>query len=67
MKEKKFLDEVTTRVADPASGGGGTPCKWSESLARNRRHPNIILGTAISCLLVYFDVDTLTAMGTVDG
>lgn len=21
MKEKKFLDEVTTRVADPASGG----------------------------------------------
>lgn len=66
MKEKKFLDEVTTRVAYPASGGG-TPCKGSESLARNRRHPNIILGTAISCLLVYFDVDTLTAMGTVDG
>lgn len=27
MKEKKFLDEVTTRVADPASGGGGAPCK----------------------------------------
>ena len=22
MKEKKFLDEVTTRVAYPASGGG---------------------------------------------
>lgn len=25
MKEKKFLDEVTTRVADPASGGGVPP------------------------------------------
>lgn len=33
MKEKN-LDEVTTRVAAPA-GGGGCPLQMSESLARS--------------------------------
>lgn len=66
MKEKKFLDEVTTRVAYPASGGG-YPLQRVRIVSPFLRHPNIILGTAISCLLVYFDVDTLTAMGAVDG
>lgn len=65
MKEKN-LDEVTTRVAAPA-GGGGVPTANVRIVSPFLRHPNIILGTAISCLLVYFDVDTLTAMGAVDG